>query len=51
MKALYAGTFSDVVLIVVLLVTGNTLLAVICFVLLIPAVEYIRRQRSGVKRD
>jgi len=29
----------------VLLVTGNALLAVIAFLLLLPTVEYIRRQR------
>jgi len=34
-----------IALIIVLLVTGNALLAVIVFLFLIPTVEYIRRQR------
>ena len=45
MRPLYAGAAFDVALIIVLLVTGNVAFAVICIVLLVPTLDYIRRQR------
>ena len=46
MRNLYIAAAFDVALAILLLATGNTAFGVVCLVLLIAPVDYIRRQRE-----
>lgn len=45
MRNLYLGAAADVALCIVLFATGNVAFGLICLVLLIAPLDYIRRQR------